>query len=64
MKNKTHLKTWLTNHERNASWLGRQLDLGRSQSCDIVAGRKQPSMAQKLAIELVTEGAVARDLWP
>ena len=63
MKQQTHIKTWLKSQDRTASWLGRQLELGPTQSADLVAGRAKPSMAQKLAIELITDGAVARDKW-
>ena len=59
----TKLKAWLKDHERNAAWLGRQLDLGRSQSSAIVAGSRKSSMAQRLAIELITDGAVGRGDW-
>jgi len=59
----TLIKQWLISQERNASWLGRQLELGTTQSADIVAGRVRPSMAQRLAIELITEGAVGRGEW-
>jgi len=59
----TKLKAWLKDHERNAAWLGRQLDLGPSQSAAIVAGRRKSSMAQRLAIEMVTDGAVGRGDW-
>jgi len=59
----TPIKQWLISQERNASWLGRQLELGTTQSADIVAGRARPSMAQRLAIELITDGAVGRGEW-
>ena len=63
MEKQTHIKTWLKSQDRPASWLGRQLELGATQSADLVAGRAKPSMAQKLAIELLTDGAVRRDQW-
>ena len=59
----TPIKQWLISQERNASWLGRQLELGTTQSADIVAGRARPSMSQRLAIELITDGAVGRGEW-
>jgi len=63
MKNTTHIKAWLERNKRSASWLGQEIGLGPSQSADIVAGRKHPSLAQRIAIEVISGGAVGRDKW-
>lgn len=63
MENITHIKQWLARNKRSASWLGQEIGLGPSQSADLVAGRKKPSLAQRLAVELVTGGEVGRGAW-
>ena len=64
MKNPPNsVKTWLVYHDRSATWLGKQIGIGASHSADIVAGRKRPSLAQRIAIEVVTDGGVGRAEW-
>ena len=58
-----HVKNWLYMHDRSATWLGKQIGIGPSHSADIVAGRKRPSLAQRIAIEVVTDGGVSRAEW-
>ena len=59
----TTIKQWLARNKRSASWLGQEIGLGPSQSADIVAGRKHPSLAQRIAIEVISDGAVGRHEW-
>jgi len=61
--NQNPIKTWLTANDRSAAWLGKQLGLGRSQSADIVAGRRTASQAQRMAMELLTNGQVPASAW-
>jgi hypothetical protein len=63
MEHKTPLKEWLVRNDRTASWLGRQIGVGPTQAADIVAGRKKPSLAQRIAFEVVTGGDVTRENW-
>jgi hypothetical protein len=62
-KNKNPIKSWLVANDRNATWLGRQIGLGPSQSAAIVAGRTTASQAQRMAIEMVTGGAIPANGW-
>jgi len=61
--NQNPIKTWLTANDRSAAWLGKQLGLGPSQSADIVAGRRTASQAQRMAMELLTNGQVPASAW-
>lgn len=58
-----NISEWLERNDRSAAWIGKQIGLGPSQSAAVVAGRAVPSLAQRMAIELLTEGAVGRDQW-
>jgi len=57
------IQVWLKGQDRPASWLGKQIGLGPTRAADIVAGRKRPTLAQKLAIEHVTGGEVPATAW-
>lgn len=63
MKQKTPIRQWLKSQHLSATWLGHNIGLGPTQSADIVSGRATPSLAQRMAIELLTGGAIRRDQW-
>jgi hypothetical protein len=63
-KNQTSIKSWLTANDRSATWLGKQIGIGPSQSAAIVAGRTTASQAQRMAVEMVTGGDVPACGWP